>query len=156
MEVEEIKRHFDSQFGILRDEVAAQGTSLRDEMATQGAAIRQDLRAEMAAQGASLREEMAAQGANLRADIADARREAGVTAEGLRTEIRQVADGVALANERIDDLDLRVDHLAAETRRGFADVRVAIRRLHEADDQVARSDGELRARVERLESERRA
>ena len=129
MEVEEIKKHFDSQFGILREEVAAQGTTLRDEMA--------------------------AQGATLREDIAAARREAGVTAEGLRAEIRTVAEGVALANERIDDLDLRVDHLAVEMRRGFADVRVEIRRLHEADDRVTRSDGELRSRVERLESERR-
>ena len=140
MEVEEIKKHFDSQFGILREEVAAQGTTLRDEMA---------------AQGATLRDEMAAQGTTLREDIADARREAGVTAEGLRAEIRTVAEGVALANERIDDLDLRVDHLAVEMRRGFADVRVEIRRLHEADDRVTRSDGELRSRVERLESERR-
>jgi hypothetical protein len=102
------------------------------------------------------RSEMAAQGASLRAEIADARREAGVTAEGLRAEIRQVAEGVALANERIDDVDLRVDHLAVEMRRGFADVRGEIRRLHETDERLALSDGELRSRIERLESERRA
>jgi hypothetical protein len=41
-------------------------------------------------------------------------------------------------------------------RRGFADVRAEIRRLHETDDRLAESDQELRLRVERLESDRRA
>jgi hypothetical protein len=64
----------------------------------------------------------------LRAEFDSVRREAGVAAEGLRSEIRQVAEGVALANERIDDVDLRVDRLATETRRGFADLRAEVRR----------------------------
>jgi hypothetical protein len=55
-----------------------------------------------------------------------------------------VADGVALANERVDHLDLRVDGLTGEVRRGFAAVRAEIHSLHEADD-------ELRRRIETQE-----
>jgi len=98
-----------------------------------------------------------AQGARIEeqgARIESARREAGIAAEGLRAEIRQVTDGVALANERIDAVDLRVDRLATEMRRRFADVRSEIRRLHEADDRLADADEDLRRRVDRLESDR--
>ena len=55
-----------------------------------------------------------------------------------------VADGVALADERVDHLDLRVDSLTGEVRRGFAAVRAEIHSLHGADD-------ELRRRIETQE-----
>jgi hypothetical protein len=90
----------------------------------------------------------------LRAEIDSSRREAGVVAEGLRSEIWQVAEGVALANERIDDVDLRVGRLAAETHRGFADLKAEVPRLHEEDDRLAEADEELQQRVTRLESDR--
>jgi ABC-type transporter Mla subunit MlaD len=49
--------------------------------------------------------------ADLREGIAEVRHYTGVVAEDLRSEIRAVAEGVALANERIGDVDLRVDSL---------------------------------------------
>jgi hypothetical protein len=58
--------------------------------------------------------------------------------EDLRDEIRTVAEGVALVTARVDDVDLRIDRLANEMRRGFAGVRVEILRLHEADDELGR------------------
>ena len=51
---------------------------------------------------------------------------------------------MALANERLSDVDLRVDSLTGEMRRGFAGVRAEIHSLHEADD-------ELRRRIEAQE-----
>ena len=114
-EVEEIKGHFD---GV-------------------AAGLRQELKQHVAEQVGGLREEM-------RAETAEVRRHAGALADDLRSEIRMVADGVALANERIDHLDLRVDSLTGEVRRGFAGVRAEIHSLHEADD-------ELRRRIEAQE-----
>jgi predicted nucleic acid-binding Zn-ribbon protein len=113
-EVEEIKGHFDKLTLELRGEIT--------ETRREAAATAQDLRSE----------------------IAEARRHTGVVAEDLRSEIRTVGDGVALANERIDQLDLRVDGLTSEVRRGFAGVRAEIHRLHETDD-------ELRRRIEAQE-----
>ena len=63
---------------------------------------------------------------------------------------------MALNTERINDVDLRVDHMTLEMRRGFADVRAEIRRLHEADERLADTDEQLRRRLERLESDRPA
>jgi hypothetical protein len=77
-------------------------------------------------------------------ESAETRRHVGVVAEDLRSEIRLVADGVALANERVNQLDLRVDGLTGEMQRGFAGVRAEIRGLHETDD-------ELRRRIEARE-----
>lgn len=94
----------------------------------------------------------------IRAGVADVRHYTGVVAEDLRSDIRAVAEGVPLANERIDDVDLkvdglttrvdalttRVDGLTGEVRRGFAGVRAEIHSLHETDD-------ELRRRIEAQE-----
>ena len=117
-EVEEIKGHFDGVAAGLRAEMG----ELRDGLRAEIAGVRQDLGAE----------------------IAETKRHVGVVADDLRSDIRMVADGVALANERINELDLRVDGLTGEMRRGFAGVRAEIRRLHEADD-------ELRGRIEAQE-----
>ena len=80
----------------------------------------------------------------LREEIGEVRRHAGVVAEDLRSEIRAVGDGVALAYEHLNQVDLRVDSLTGEVRRGFAGVRAEIHGLHETDD-------ELRRRIENLE-----
>jgi urocanate hydratase len=80
----------------------------------------------------------------LRAETAEVRQHAGALADDLRSEVRMVADGVALANERVNQLDLRMDGLTGEMRRGFAGVRAEIHSLHEADD-------ELRRRIETQE-----
>ena len=121
-EVEEIKGHFD---GV-------------------AAGLRQELTQHVAEQVGGLREEMGGLRDELRAETAEVRRHAGALADDLRSEIRMVADGVALANERIDHLDLRVDSLTGEVRRGFAGVRAEIHSLHETDD-------ELRRRIEAQE-----
>ena len=98
------------------------------------------LRSEMG----GLREEMGGLRNELRAETAEVRRHAGALADDLRSEVRMVADGVALANERVNQLDLRMDGLTGEMRRGFAGVRAEIHSLHEADD-------ELRRRIESQE-----
>jgi hypothetical protein len=136
-EVEEIKGHFDAVTAGLRVElkqlVEDQVGGLRTELRTEIAGSRQELRTEIA----GVRQE-------LHAELEESRRHAGVVADDLRSEIRLVADGVALANERIDQLDLKVDGLTGEMRRGFAGVRAEIRSLHAADD-------ELRRRIEAQE-----
>lgn len=110
-------------------------------MATQGQAIRQELRTEMATQAQELPAEM------------------GSLAKGLENEFRRqtgmVADGVALANERLERVDSRLDQLTVEVRRGFAEVRADLRGLHETDERLAREQDALRTRVDRLESDRR-
>jgi hypothetical protein len=125
-EVEEIKGHFDGVAAGLQ-------TELKQHVEEQFGGFRTELRAEIA----GVRQDLGA-------EIAETRRHVGVAADDLRSEIRLVADGVALANERINQLDLRVDGLTGEMRRGFAGVRAEIHRLHEADD-------ELRGRIEAQE-----
>jgi chromosome segregation ATPase len=142
-EVEQIKRHVDEAMQGLRGEIA----QVRGEM-TEGFA---QVRGEMTAGFAQVRGEIsefrrdAAEVADhLMQEIVETRKNAGAQAEELRSEIRAVAEGVALANERINDVDLRVDNLTGEVRRGFAGVRAEIHRLHETDD-------ELRRRIEAQE-----
>ena len=62
---------------------------------------------------------------------------------------RRAVQPMTRPRERIGDVDLRVDRLTAEMRRGFADVRAEVRRLHEADDRLAESDEDLRRRLGR-------
>jgi SAM-dependent MidA family methyltransferase len=66
----------------------------------------------------------------------------GVVGEGLRAEIRQVAEGVTLANERIDALAVQMAQMGTELR---TEIRL-----------VADTQAELRTRVEALESKPRA
>jgi ElaB/YqjD/DUF883 family membrane-anchored ribosome-binding protein len=160
---DELKQHVAEQVGGLRDElkqhVAEQVGGLRDELkqhvAEQVGSLRDEVKLDMAEQVGGLRKEMnelkqhvdetvAALGNSLGEEIAEVRRHAGAVAEDLRSEIRAVGDGVALANERIDHVDLRVDALTGEVRRGFAGVRAEVHRLHETDD-------ELRRRIEAQE-----
>lgn len=123
--------------------MAAEFAKVRAEMASEFSDVRGEIsefRRDSAAVGDHLMEKIA----GLEADVASARREGGAAADGLRSDIRAVAEGVALANERIDDVDLRVDRLTSEVRRGFAEVRTEIHRLHATDD-------ELRRRIEAQE-----
>jgi hypothetical protein len=70
----------------------------------------------------------------------DIKRLFGVLAEDLRSDIRQVAEGVGLLNERFDGLDAKVDRIGRELT---AEIR-----------QVAGAQADLRERVTRLESSR--
>lgn len=141
-EVEEIKGHFDKVAQELRAEFRGEFATVRAE----AAATAQDFRGEIDAVREDLsasRRDAAAVADHLKAEIAEVRHYTGVVAEDLRSEIRAVSEGVALANERINDVDLRVDTLTHEVRRGFAGVRAEIHRLHETDD-------DLRRRIETL------
>jgi hypothetical protein len=73
-------------------------------------------------------------------DADDIKRLFGVVAEDLRSDIRQVAEGVGLLNERFDRLDAKVDRMGRELT---AEIR-----------QVAGAQADLRERVTRLESGR--
>ena len=58
----------------------------------------------------------------------ETRRHMDVVAEDLRGEIRQVAEGVMMANERIDRLDAKVELYHAENKEDFDAIRRACRR----------------------------
>ena len=147
-----LRAEFRSEMGGLRDSLRAEIVGVRQDLGAEIVGVRQDLGAESAgvrqdlgAEIAGVRQELGAEIAEVRRELGaentETRRHVGVVAEDLRPEIRLVADGVALANERINQLDLRVDGLTGEMRRGFAGVRAEIHSLHEADD-------ELRGRIE--------
>ena len=57
----------------------------------------------------------------------DIKRHFDVVGEGLRSEIRLVADGVAHNTERIDGLSGRVEEFRGETRRSFSELRAQIK-----------------------------
>lgn len=172
-EVEEVKAHFDKVAqGIrtdFREDLRGEITAVREDLRGEITAVRDDLRGEIAGVQSradtvaqEIRSEMRQEFAKVRDDIVEFRRDSaavadhlkeeiaevrhytGAVAEDLCSEIRTVAEGVALANARIDDVDLRVDGLTSEVRRGFAGVRAEIHRLHETDD-------ELRRRIEAQE-----
>ena len=153
-EVEEIKRHFDEFGGGLRqelkqdlaDQVGGLRQELKQDWPIRSAACGRSssrtwptrsagsagVEGRLADQVGGLRQELsstAEQVGGLRhtlgEEIAEVRRHAGVVAEGLRLQIRAVGDGVALANERIDHLDLRVDTLRARCGAVRGDARRA-------------------------------
>jgi hypothetical protein len=102
-EVEEIKRYFDEAVQGLRGDV----TDLRGEMAAEFAQVRGEMGAGFAradAELSSFRRESAEVADYLMEQITDARREAVAHAEELRSQIQTVAEGVVLANERLDAL----------------------------------------------------
>ena len=93
----------------------------------------------------------------------DIKRHFDIVAEGLRDEIRLVADGVALNSERLDRVEGRLDRIdgaltsfRAEVRHEFAEVRSAIKLSYaELDGRLTKlesSQANLQTRVERLEA----
>jgi DNA repair ATPase RecN len=131
-EVEQIKRHVDEAVQGLRGEMA----QVRGEMVAELGQVRGEI--------SDFRRDAAEVADHLMREIVETRKNAGAEAEELRSQIRAVAEGVALANERLNDVDLRVDTLTGEVRRGFAGVRAELHSLHETDD-------ELRRRIEAQE-----
>jgi len=85
----------------------------------------------------------------MEAKIEETRRHMGVLVEAVRHEVRQVAEGVANVEQRLDRVEKKVDA-------GFTETRAAIhfsyaqleRRIHELEDNYAL----LNERVARLES----
>lgn len=97
----------------------------------------------------SLQSEIRQVAQELGAKVDDSRREFGVVAEGLRSEIQQVAEGVIMNGERID-------RLQAETAREFAETRSMIRFSHAELERRLRtledSSESHESRLRRLES----
>ena len=146
-EIAGVRSHADAVAQETRSELRAEIAGVRSH----AGAVAQETRSEMREGFAKVRSEIgefrldaAAVADHLKQEIAEVRHYTGAVAEDLRTDIRAVAEGVALANARLDDVDLRVDGLTSEVRRGFAGVRAEIHRLHETDD-------ELRRRIEAQE-----
>jgi DNA repair ATPase RecN len=92
---QELIAYLDERFG----ETSRQIQGLREETAQQFATAR----VETAQQFAASREETAQRFERLEEKV----RHNGVEIEGLRGEIRQVADGVAVANEKLEDFEKR-------------------------------------------------
>ena len=76
--------------------------------------------------------------AHFDAKAAETTQHFGLVVEGLRSDIQQVAEGVVLANQRIDGLSVKLDRMGRELR---SEIRL-----------VAGGQADLRTRVERLES----
>ena len=159
-EVTGLRSEMTAEFGQVREEVTGlrgEVTGLRGEVTGlrgEVTGLRGEvtgLRAEMTAgfvqvhgEVSDFRRDSAEVADHLMQQIVEVGKNAGIEAEELGSQLRAVAEGVALANERLGDVDLRVDSLTGEIRRGFAGVRAEIHSLHEADD-------ELRRRIEAQE-----
>ena len=86
-------------------------------------------------------------------DIEEIKHHFGVIAEGLRTEIRQVAEGVANLDEK---LDREITALRAENEQAHREILSAIKFSYaELDRRITTIEGEvssLKSRMERLEA----
>jgi len=105
-EVADLRGEMTAEFAAVRGEMTSEFTAVRGEMAAEFTKVRGDL--------SELRRDSAEVADHLMEKVADARHEAGAQAEELRTLIQTVAEGVTLANERLDAL-------TAEVRSGFAE-----------------------------------
>ncbi len=79
----------------------------------------------------------------------DIKRHFSVVAEGLRSEIRAVAEGVAGTNERLDRFQ---SQMAEETSEIKAMIRISFGQLDHRITTLEGSVSNLRARLERLEA----
>ena len=110
--MDEVKEHFDKRIAEVKGDFAR----LEERFDTSTAEMKADFHQE----------------------AADTSRHFDVVAEGLRTDIQLVAEGVTLAHQRIDGLKDEVHQMGRELR---SEIRL-----------VAGSQAELRTRVDRLES----
>ena len=58
-----------------------------------------------------------------RETVDEIKRHFGVVAEDVRSDVKAVAEGVALLTERIDGIDGRLDRLETRVERGFQEVQ---------------------------------
>ena len=84
------------------------------------------------------------------------KRHFNVVAEGLRSEIRTVAEGVGANTDRLDSLDERLDRLESRMTEEFGEVKAMIRlSFGELDRRMRSLESDvtsLRARLEKLEA----
>ena len=86
---------------------------------------------------------------DVRAQQAETRRHFDVVAEGLRSQIQLVAEGVSAANQRLDGFQQKVEEEFAETR---AAIRFSYAQLDERIQSLEHNYSALNERVARLES----
>ena len=77
------------------------------------------------------------------------KRHFSVVAEGLRSEIRTVAEGLVGTNEKIDRLESRITEELNEIK---AMIRLSFGELDRRIQSLEKDVGSLRARLERLEA----
>ena len=87
----------------------------------------------------------------LEAKLAETRRHMGVLVEAVRDDVRQVAEGVAETNQRLDRFEQKVEAEFVETR---AMIRVSYAQLDRRIQDLEGNYAALSERVERLESSR--
>ena len=91
-----------------------------------------------------------------RGEVEEIKRHFGVVAEGLRNEIRQVAEGVANLDEK---LDREITAFREENERAHKEILSAIKFSYaELDRRITTVEGEvsaLKTRLERLEARQR-
>ncbi len=89
------------------------------------------------------------------AQQAETRRHFDVVAEGLRDQIRTVAEGVAGVAQRLDQVEQRLDHFQRKVEDEFAETRAAIRfsyaQLERRIQELEGNYASLDERVARLE-----
>ena len=85
----------------------------------------------------------------LEAKLAETRRHMGVLVEAVRDDVRQVAEGVAETNQRLDRFEQKVEAEFVETR---AMIRVSYVQLDRRIQDLEGNYASLSERVERLEA----
>lgn len=99
-----------------------------------------------------------------RETVEEIKRYFGVVTDDLRSDVKAVAEGQSLTNERLDGveerlggLELRMDRLDQGMVRGFAEpgsmVRLSYAEIDRRFGALESEASDLRTRVERLESE---
>jgi uncharacterized coiled-coil DUF342 family protein len=132
-EVGDLRTELRTEVGELRTEVGDLRTELRTEVG--------DLRTELRTEVGGLRAELRAEVGGLRNEIADVKRHADVIAEGLRSDIRTVAEGVAGLDEKFT---LEFESVREEFREQIGEVKSLLRVSY----------GDLDRRVQSLEKNR--
>jgi chromosome segregation ATPase len=87
----------------------------------------------------------------LESKLAETRRHMGVLIEAVRDDVRQLAEGLAETNQRLDRFEQKVEAEFVETR---AMIRVSYAQLDRRIQDLEGNYASLSERVERLESSR--
>ena len=125
---------------------------LLDTLATQNARTHAQTRRQLAGTAAGLHRQA-------EESAAETRHYFDVVAEGLRSGVRTVAEGLVATNEkfdrRFDGLELKVDRNFAETLRfSHADLESRFPKLEREHEEPEEEVEDLQSRVQRLESTR--
>ncbi len=88
----------------------------------------------------------------VRAQQEETRRHMGVLVEAVRDDVRQLAEGLAETNQRLDRLERKVEEGFAETR---AAIRFSYAQLEQRLQELEGNYASLNERVTRLESRER-